>query len=44
MALPILILAGIMSVITAPGLIAQHLEARKAKKSNGGLTEVQANG
>ena len=31
MALPILILAGIMSVITAPGLIAQHLEARKAK-------------
>jgi len=33
MALPILVLAGIMGVLTAPGLIAQHLEARKAKKS-----------
>lgn len=31
MALPLLVLAGIMSVLTAPGLIAQHLEARKQK-------------
>lgn len=36
MAMPLLILAGIMSVLTAPGLIAQHLEARKAQKA--GLT------
>lgn len=31
MLLPLAILAGIMSVITAPGLIAQHLSARRAK-------------
>lgn len=31
MGLPLLILAIIMGAITAPGLIAQHLEARKNK-------------
>jgi hypothetical protein len=31
MGLPLVILAAIMGVITAPGLIAQHLEARKNK-------------
>lgn len=31
MLVPLAILAGIMSVITAPGLIAQHLAARRAK-------------
>ena len=33
MAMPLLVLAGIMGVLTAPGLIAQHLESRKAKAS-----------
>lgn len=31
MGIPVLVLAGIMAVITAPGLIAQHLEARRKK-------------
>lgn len=31
MLIPLAILAGIMSVITAPGLIAQHMDARRAK-------------
>lgn len=35
MGLPLLILAGIMGVITAPGLIAQYLEARKTKAFDG---------
>jgi len=30
---PILFLTGFMAVITAPGLIAKHLETRKAKKA-----------
>ena len=33
MLVPIAVLAGIMSVITAPGLIAQHLAARKARNA-----------
>ena len=33
MLVPIAVLAGIMSVITAPGLIAQHLESRRARKA-----------
>lgn len=42
MAMPILVLAGIMSVLTAPGLIAQHLQARK-KKAEEALTEGASN-
>ncbi len=34
MLLPILILTAIMGVITAPGLIAQHLEEKRARNSN----------
>ena len=30
---PIVILAGILTVITTPGLIAQHLEARCARQA-----------
>ena len=29
--LPFIVLGGILAVVTTPGLIAQHLEARKAK-------------
>ena len=31
--LPFAVLAGILAVITAPGLIAQHLEAKRAAKA-----------
>jgi hypothetical protein len=31
MLMPFAILAGIMAVLTTPGLIAQHLAARRAK-------------
>jgi len=31
MLMPFAILAGIMTVLTAPGLIAQHLAARRAR-------------
>ena len=43
MGLPILILTAIMGVITAPGLIAQHLEARRARKSGEAEAEGTAN-
>ena len=33
MLLPITILVAIMGVITAPGLIAQHLEEKRAKEA-----------
>jgi|DeeseametaMP1200_FD_contig_31_23743_length_2332_multi_20_in_0_out_0_3 hypothetical protein len=39
MLLPIVILVAIMSVITAPGLIAQHLAEKRARKANGTLIE-----
>lgn len=42
MAMPLLVLAGIMSILTAPGLIAQHLEAKKARKA-GLTTEGEVN-
>lgn len=32
MVMPLIVLASIMGVLTAPGLIAQHLEARKANR------------
>ncbi len=41
MLVPILVLTGILSVITAPGLIAQHLEERrKVRRSDGAKTGV----
>lgn len=33
MVLPLIILTAIMGVITAPGLIAQHLEERRQRKA-----------
>ena len=37
MLVPFAFLAGFMTVVTAPGLIAQYLEARKAKRSEVGV-------
>lgn len=34
MLMPFAVLAGILSVLTAPGLIAQHLEARRRKAAD----------
>lgn len=34
MLVPVAFLAGFMTIITAPGLVAQYLEARKAKRAN----------
>ena len=43
MALPLILLAAIMGVITAPGLIAQHLAERRAKRSDVQTLEGQIN-
>ncbi len=40
MLMPLAFLAGFMTIITAPGLIAQHLQSRKTAKSEHTGAEV----